>query len=175
MTREQKREAIEMLKQNFIKYSNFYVMDTESLTVAQTNDLRKQCFAKHIQMKVAKNTLIKKALNQVSEEKYGAMMDVFHGVSALIFSESPKDPALLLASFRSVQKTEKPVLKAAFIDGDVFMGDHQLAVLTHMKTKNELVAELIGMLQSPINSLLSGLQNSASHRIVNLLKSLEQR
>ena len=148
---------IELFKDKFSQYNNFYVTDTESLTVAQVGKLRSECFNKQVEMKVAKNTLIKKALESLDSEKYAGMFDSLHKVTALMFSENPKEPALILSSFRKESKGEKPVLKAAFINGDVYMGDNNLVALTKIKTKNELIGEVIGLLQSPAKRVLAAL------------------
>lgn len=159
MTPAQKSEAIELLKDKFSQYSNFYVTNTESLTVAQINQLRKTCFEKNVELKVAKNTLIKKALESINSEKYAGVFDSLHGVTALMFSESPKEPAVIISSFRKEAKGERPELKAAFIGEDLFVGDSQLTNLKNIKTKNELIGEVIGLLQSPISRVISALQN----------------
>ncbi|MBM3413624.1 MAG: 50S ribosomal protein L10 [Bacteroidetes bacterium] len=157
MTKEQKNEVIEVLKGKFSQYNNFYVTDTESLTVEQVGKLRRACFNKQVEMKVAKNTLIKKALQSLDDEKYAGMYDSLHSVTALLFSENPKEPALIISSFRKESNGDKPVLKAAFINGDVYSGDYQLVALTKIKTKNELIGEVIGLLQSPAKRVLAGL------------------
>ncbi len=159
MTKQEKNDVIEVLKGKFSQYNNFYVTNTESLTVAQVTKLRNHCFDKQVEMKVAKNTLIKKALESLSTEKYAGVFDSLHNVTALLFSENPKEPALILSGFRKESKGEKPELKAAFINGDVFVGDNQLKALTMIKTKNELIGEVIGLLQSPIQRVLGALQN----------------
>lgn len=157
MTKEQKNEVIEVLKGKFSQYSNFYVTDTESLTVEQVGKLRRACFDKNVEMKVAKNTLIKKALESLDKEKYAEVYNSLHQVTALLFSENPKEPALIISSFRKESNGEKPVLKAAFINGDVFTGDNQLKALTNIKTKNELIGEVIGLLQSPAKRVIAAL------------------
>jgi len=159
MTKQEKNEVIEFLKEKFNQYSNFYITDTESLTVAQITKLRSVCFDKNVEMRVAKNTLIKKALEGVDAEKYAGVYDSLHKVTALLFSDNPKEPAVILSSFRKESKGEKPELKAAFINGDVFVGDNQLKALTNIKTKNELIGEVIGLLQAPIQRVLGALQN----------------
>ena len=159
MTKQEKNEVIELLKGKFSQYNNFYITDTESLTVAQVGKLRSHCFSKQVEMKVAKNTLIKKALESIDNEKYAGVYDSLHKVTALLFSENPKDPAMIISSFRKENNNERPVLKAAFINGDVFVGDNQLKALTQIKTKNELIGEIIGLLQSPIQRVLGALQN----------------
>jgi large subunit ribosomal protein L10 len=157
MTKDQKNEVIELLKGKFSQYNNFYVADTESLTVEQVGKLRRECFNKQVEMKVAKNTLIKKALESLDSEKYAGVYDSLHKVTALMFSENPKEPALIISSFRKTSNGEKPVLKAAFINGDVYTGDNQLKALTQIKTKNELIGEVIGLLQSPAKRVLAAL------------------
>jgi large subunit ribosomal protein L10 len=159
MNREQKQEVIDALKSKFSQYSNFYITDTESLTVTQVTDLRRHCFDKQVEMKVAKNTLIKKALESLDSEKYSGIYDSLHNVTALMFSESPKDPAVIISSFRKSNNAERPVLKAAFLNGDIFVGDNQLINLTKIKTKNELIGEVIGLLMSPIQRVIGALQN----------------
>ena len=159
MTKQEKNDVIEVLKGKFSQYNNFYITDTESLTVAQVTTLRSHCFDKQVEMRVAKNTLIRKALESLDAEKYSGVYDSLHNVTALLFSENPKDPAMILSSFRKESKGEKPELKAAFINGDVFVGDNQLIALTKIKSKNELIGEVIGLLQAPIQRVLGALQN----------------
>ena len=157
MTKDQKNEVIELLKGKFSQYNNFYIADTEALSVAQIGKLRRACFSKDVEMKVAKNTLIRKALESLDGEKYAGVYDSLHKVTALMFSENPKEPALIISSFRKESNGEKPVLKAAFINGDIYTGDNQLKALTQIKTKNELIGEVIGLLQSPAKRVLAAL------------------
>jgi len=157
MTKDQKNEVIELLKGKFTQYNNFYITDTEALSVEQVVKLRRACFNKDVEMKVAKNTLIKKALESLDSEKYSGVFDSLHKVTALLFSENPKEPAMILTSFRKDNNNEKPQLKAAFINGDVYSGDEQLKALTKIKSKNELIGEVIGLLQSPAKRVLAAL------------------
>jgi large subunit ribosomal protein L10 len=159
MTKQEKNEVIELLKGKFSQYNNFYITDTESLNVEQVSKLRRVCFDKQVEMKVAKNTLIKKALESIDAEKYAGVYDSLHKVTALMFSENPKEPAMILSGFRKENNKDKPVLKAAFINGDVFVGDNQLKALTMIKTKNELIGDVIGLLQAPIQRVLGALEN----------------
>jgi large subunit ribosomal protein L10 len=160
MPTQAKNQAIEILKEKFGQYTNFYITNTESLSVAQINNLRRECFNKDVEMTVAKNTLIRKALESLDAERYSGTFDALHGVTALMFSENPKQPAVIISDFRKADgKTDRPTLKAAFIDGDIFMGDNQLVALTNYKTKNDLIGEVIGLLQSPIQRVLGALEN----------------
>ena len=165
MTKQEKNEVIEVLKGKFAQYNNFYITDTESLTVAQIGKLRNHCFDKQVEMKVAKNTLIKKALESLDAEKYSGVFDSLHQVTALMFSENPKEPAMIISTFRKENNNERPLLKAAFINGDVFVGNDQLKALTQIKTKNELIGEVIGLLQSPIQRVLGALQNKDAEKV----------
>lgn len=173
MTKTQKNEAIEILKGKFQQYNNFYITNTESLSVAQVNKLRGICFNKNVEMQVAKNTLIRKALENLDEARFSGLFDSLHGVTALMFSENAKEPAMILSTFRTENKTERPILKAAFIDADVFVGDDQLEALKTLKSKNDLIGEIIGLLQSPAKNVISGL--NAGSKLASLLKALEDR
>jgi len=157
MTKQEKNEVIGVLKEKFAQYNNFYITNTESLSVEQISNLRRFCFDKNVEMKVAKNTLIRKALESLDAEKYAGVYDSLHNVTALMFSENPKEPALIISSFRKKGNVEKPELKAAFINGDVFVGDTTLNALTQIKTKTELIGDVIGLLQSPAKRVLAGL------------------
>ncbi len=173
MTKQEKNEVIELLKGKFSQYNNFYVTDTESLSVEQIGKLRRACFDKKVEMKVAKNTLIKKALESIDSTRYTGVYESLNNVTALLFSENPKEPALILSSFRKANNNEKPVLKAAFIDGDVFEGDNQLAALTTLKSKQDLIGDIIGLLQSPAKNVISAL--NAGNKLAGLIKALEER
>jgi large subunit ribosomal protein L10 len=174
MTKQEKNEVIDVLKEKFEQYNNFYITNTESLTVAQINKLRGICFSRKVEMKVAKNTLIKKALESINNERFSNVYESLHGVTALLFSENPKEPALIISNFRKDGKdAERPVLKAAFIDGDVYAGDNQLKALTTLKSKNDLIGEIIGLLQSPAKNVISAL--NAGNKLAALVKALEER
>ncbi len=173
MNKQEKNEVIEILKGKFSQYNNFYLTNTEALSVAQITKLRRICFAKNVEMKVAKNTLIRKALEQLDSTRFEGAFDSLHGVTALMFSENAKEPALIITSFRKDINGEKPVLKAAFIDGDVFVGNDQLATLRDLKSKQDLVGEIISALQSPAKNVVGAL--NAGGRLAGLIKALEDR
>jgi large subunit ribosomal protein L10 len=173
MTKQEKNEVIDVLKEKFEQYNNFYITNTEALSVEQVNKLRGICFSKQVEMKVAKNTLIKKALESINNDRYSSVYESLSGVTALLFSENAKEPALIISNFRKESNGEKPVLKAAFIDGDVFAGDDQLKALTTLKSKQDLIGEVIGLLQSPAKRVISGL--NAGAKLASLVKALEER
>jgi large subunit ribosomal protein L10 len=173
MTKDQKNEVIEALKDKFSQYNNFYVTDTESLSVEQVGKLRRACFSKKVEMKVAKNTLIKKALEAIDAERYSGVYDALHNVTALLFSEDAKNPAVIISSFRKELNGDRPVLKAAFIDGDVYFGNDQLKALTALKSRQELIGEVIGLLQSPAKNVMSAL--NAGGKLASLVKAIEDR
>jgi len=173
MTTAQKQEAVALLKEKFSQYNNFYITNTEALTVAQITKLRRVCFEKGVEMRVAKNTLIRKAMEQIDGERFSGTYESLNGVTALMFSENPKEPALIISDFRTSSKGEKPVLKAAFVDGDVFVGDDQLPTLKTLKSKQDLIGEIIGLLQSPAKNVISAL--NAGNKLASLVKALEER
>jgi large subunit ribosomal protein L10 len=173
MNKDQKNEVIEALKEKFNQYNNFYVTNTESLSVAQITKLRRICFDKNVEMKVAKNTLIKKALESIDSTKFTGVYESLNGVTALLFSENAKEPALIISSFRTATKGERPVLKAAYIDSSVFVGDKELESLKTLKSKQDLIGEIIGLLQSPAKNVISGL--NAGAKLASLVKALEER
>lgn len=173
MTREEKTAAIAVLKEELGNAQFFYLADSSTLTVAKINKLRRMCFEKEITMKVAKNTLIQKALENEPESKgYAALFEALHGPTTILISSNPKAPAKLIEEFRKTE--ERPLLKAAYIDSSVYLGDEQLAVLTKLKSKEEMVGEIIGLLQSPARRLASQITASGS-KIAGIVKTLEER
>ena len=174
MNKEEKHELVLALTEQMKEYGNFYITDTSNLTVAKVNDIRRKFFESDITMQVAKNSLIKKALESLDSQKYAGVLDSLHKVTALMFSESPKEPAMIISSFRTDSKTEKPVLKAAYIDSSVFIGDKQLDTLVNLKSKEQLIGEIIGLLQSPAKNVISGLQ-SGGNKLAGIVKTLQER
>jgi len=172
MTREEKVQEIEALKAKFEEYDNFYVVDAQGLTVEQVNKLRMICHEKGVEYRVAKNSLIKKALEQIE----GTNEDInkaLAGPTAVFFSEVANMPGKILEDFR--KGSDLPILKAASISSDIYEGDDQIAVLSKLKSRDELVAEVVALLQSPIKNVISGLQGSAGQKIAGLVKALEER
>ena len=173
MTKAEKTATIEALKEKFAQTDFFYIADSSTLSVEQINKFRRLCFEKGVEMKVVKNTLIKKALESAPEEKaYMGIFEALKGHSALLFAEKANVPAKVLKQFR--ESSEKPTLKAAYIDTAIYIGDDQIEVLTNLKGKEELIAEIIHLLGSPMQSVLGALQSGES-TIGGLLTALEKR
>ncbi len=173
MTREDKTAAIAELKEELGNSPFFYLADSSTLTVAKINQFRRMCFEKGIKVKVAKNTLIQKALEGAPEEKgYQSLFEVLHGPTTILISDNPKAPAKLIEEFRKSEA--RPILKAAYVDSEVFIGDDQLQVLVKLKTKDELVGEIIGLLQSPGRNLAS-LITATGGKLAGIVKTLEER
>jgi large subunit ribosomal protein L10 len=173
MTRTEKAAAIEELKEKFENSSFFYVTDSSTLTVEQVNKLRGLLFEQGIEMKVVKNTLAKKALESAPDERnYAELFDSLKGPTALMFTEVANAPARIIKDFRN--ENERQLIKAAYIDSSVYVGDDQLDALAALKSKEELLGEIVGLLQSPIKNVLGSLQ-SGGNTIMGLLKALEER
>jgi len=136
------------------------------------NNLRRQCFGEKIELRVAKNTLIRKALEANTQSDFAELIPVLHGETAIMFCEVAKAPAKLIKSFR--EKNDKPILKAAFVQSTIFVGDNQLDTLNTLKTKNELIGDILGLLMSPMQNVLGGLQ-SGGNNLHGLLKAIEER
>ena len=175
MTREEKAVVIEDLVQRFSDNSHFYITDASGMTVAETNALRRLCFEKGIEYKVFKNTLIQKALERMDAD-YAPFDDaVLRGFSGVMFSaENANAPAKLIKEFRKKSGGESPMLKGASIDTDLFIGEENLDTLSKLKSKAELIGEIIGLLQSPAKNVISGLQG-AGGKLAGILKTLSER
>jgi len=171
MNRAQKQEVIEGLTSQFADGNPFYLTDASGMTVADVNNLRRACHAKGIQLKVAKNTLIEKAF-EATEVDYSEMKELLKGPTAIMFTETANVPAKLIKEFR--KDKEKPILKGAFIDSSVYIGDDMIDALAKLKSKEELIGEVILLLQSPIKNVVSALQSGGS-TIAGLVKTLEER
>lgn len=174
MTREEKGKIIEELSQKLSSVPNFYITDASGLTVEQINTFRKLCYKHGIEYKVVKNSLIKKALESLKTD-YTPFVEkkVLKGFSGILFSEGSNTPAKVLKEFRK-DGAERPLLKGASIDTDLFIGDESLDVLNNLKSKNELIGEVIGLLQSPAKNVISGLQGGGQ-KLSGILKTLSEK
>lgn len=174
MTKADKTAAIDALREKFEQNTYFYLADASTMTVDKVNRFRRLCFEKGVEMTVVKNTLARKAMESLPAEKnYAALYEVLHGPTAILYAEVGNVPARLLKEFRK-DGGERPVLKAAYIDSAVFVGDDQLDILTKLKSKEELLGEIIGLLQSPAKNVVSALK-SGGQTIMGLLKAMEER
>ena len=173
MTKAEKYTAVAELKEKFKTYDFFYITDSSTMTVEEVNKLRRKFHESEVEMKVVKNTLAIKALESISETGYTGLYDSFKGPTALLFTNTANLPAKVIKEFRG-KKGERPLLKAAYIDSSIFVGDDQIKALASLKSKEELVGEIIGLLQSPMKKVLGQLQ-SGGNTIAGLLKALEER
>lgn len=174
MTKTEKAVNIESLTEKFEQNQFFYLTDSSTLTVAQVNRLRRLCFEKGVEMKVVKNTLARKAMESFPESKaFANLYPALKGQTAILFTDTASLPAKLLKDFRK-GGGEKPSLKAAYIDTDVYLGDDQIEILINLKSKEDLLGEIIGLLQSPAKNVVSALKSGGS-TIMGLLKTLEER
>ncbi len=173
MRKSEKSVIIEQLKDKFNENKFFYFADSSALTVGQVNNLRRLCFEKGVEMKVVKNTLAYKALEQSDEDKnFGPLLETLKGPTTVLYSEAANNPAKVIKEFR--KKHEKPLMKAAYIDSDIFIGDEHVDSLAALKSKEELIGDIVLLLQSPIKNLLSSL-NSGEATVAGLVKALQER
>jgi large subunit ribosomal protein L10 len=173
MTRQEKAAVIEELKQKFESTAFFYVTDSSAMTVEQVNKLRRLFHEKGIEMRVVKNTLARKAMESASPEKnFVAVFDSLKGPTAILFTDTANLPAKVIKEFR--KESDKPIIKGAYIDSDVFIGDENLEVLASLKSKEDLLGELLTLLGSPMSNLLSAL-GSGGQNVMGVLKALEER
>ena len=174
MTREEKGKIIEELADKFANNAHFYITDATGFTVAQVNNFRRLCFKSGIEYRVYKNTLIQKALERQKGSDFSPLFKTLHGFSGVIFSkEVGNAPAKVMEQFR-VKMPGKPVLKGASIETALFIGEENFRTLVELKSKNELIGEVISLLQSPAKNVISALQ-SGKHTVAGLMKALEER
>ena len=162
MKREDKTKIIESLVERINANNKIYLADCSSLTVEKINQFRRSCFQKNISMTVVKNSLLKKALEQAADSRLVDLIPALKGATAIMFTEVGNAPAKLIQEFR--KKNDKPILKAAFVEENIYIGDKELNALANIKSKNELIGEVIGLLQSPAKRVLAALQNNAEKK-----------
>jgi len=172
MTKEEKAQYIDDLATELTEANIFYLADTAELTVDVINSLRRKCYQSNIRIRVVKNTLLSKAMDRVEGKDFGNLRETLAGATSIMFSEVGNAPAKLIEEFR--KKNAKPILKGAYINEAVFIGDNQLTTLVSLKSREELIGDIIGLLQSPAKNVVSGL-TSAGSKIAGILKTLEQR
>ena len=171
MRREEKNTIIDSLAETLKEYSHFYLTDTAQLNAADTSDLRRKCFENDIKLIVVKNTLLKRALEQ-SEVNFEELYPVLKGTTSIMFANAGNGPAKLIKEFR--KKHDKPVLKGAYVQESVFIGEKMLDALISIKTKQELIGDIILLLQSPAKNVISSLQ-SGGNKIHGVLETLSHK
>lgn len=173
MTKAEKIQLVENLTEQFKEYPNFYIADTKGMSVSDMNDLRRLCFEKNVKLQMIKNTLIRKALENL-EEDFTGVFDSLKQTSSVFFvgADAPSAPAKILKEYR--KSSEKPLLKAAVIEASVFSGDDQIEALANLKSKDELIGDVIMLLQSPAKNVIGALQSGGS-KLSGILKTLSER
>ncbi len=171
MTREEKSQVIEELTDQLANNANIYLTDISGLNAITTSDLRRACFKASVKLAVVKNTLLEKAM-EASDKDFGELPSVLKGNTSVMYSETGNVPAKLIKTFR--KKSDKPILKGAFIEEAVYIGDEQLDALVDIKSKEELIGDIITLLQSPAKNVISALQSSGG-KLSGILKTLSEK
>ncbi len=171
MTREEKGQIIQQLSDQLAEYPHFYLADTSAMSVEEINTFRRQLFEKGLSIHVVKNTLLTKALEQF-DGKYDQAFAVLSGTTAVVFTDTANLPAKVIKEFR--KSNEKPILKAAYLDEDIYIGDDKLTPLSELKSRDELLGEIIGLLQSPAKNVISALKSGGS-TLAGILQTLSER
>ena len=171
MKQEQKAQIIEEIAQDLANYSHVYVTDISGFTVSTVNQLRRLCFKRDVKLKVVKNTLLKRAMDQ-AEADYSELYPVLNGATSIMLCNTGNVPARLIKEFRA--KNDKPLIKAAFIEETTYMGDDQLEALCNIKSREELIGDIVALLQSPAKNVVSALQ-SGGGKLAGIVKTLSER
>ena len=170
MTRQEKHDAIENLKEALVGVKTLYLADIEGLDARQTNALRRACFKENVKLQVVKNTLLAKAM-EASTHDFGELTGILKGNTSLMFSETGNAPAKVIKNFR--KKSDLPILKGAFIEEAIYLGDDQIDALVAIKSKEELIGDIIMLLQSPAKNVVSALQ-SGGGKLSGILTTLSE-
>jgi large subunit ribosomal protein L10 len=171
MKKEEKTQLIDSLAEQLKGANSFYLTDTSTLNAATTSRLRRTCFRKNVQLRVVKNTLLQKAMERTGKS-FEDFYPVLVGSTSIMFSEVANDPAKLIKEFR--RTAPKPILKGAYVEESIYLGDDQLDALVNIKSKFELIGDLIGLLQSPTMRVMSALQ-SGSNKLSGIVKTLSEK
>lgn len=173
MKKEEKEQVIVALTEDLRQSNNIYITDISDLNVEVTNALRRLCFKRNIKLTVVKNTLLKKAMER-SDKDFQALFPILKGGTSVMLCETANLPAKMITEFRKSNKIDKPILKGAFIQESVYIGNEQLEVLSALKSKEELIGDIIALLQSPAKNVISALQ-SGGHTISGIVKTLSEK
>ena len=171
MTKEEKNQFIDVLDKSIQENSNFYLADISGLSAEESSNLRRLCFKREVSLQVVKNTLLKRALEK-NESNYEELYDVLKGNTSIMFTDAANAPAKVIKEFR--KKHDKPVFKAAHLDSSFYIGEEYLDTLSELKSKNELIAEIVSLLQSPAKNVISSLQSGGS-KLSGIVKTLAER
>lgn len=172
-TRAEKDQAIAGLIEEIKDASVLYLTDASSMSAESTSNLRRACNKSGVRMRVVKNTLLRKAMERVEGKDYSEIYPTLAGQTAMLIAEKGNVPAKMIRDFR--KKGDRPMLKGAWIDEAVFIGDSQLVMLSELKGREELIGEIIGLLQSPIKNVIGALQGGGGHKVAGLVKALQER
>ena len=172
MTREQKTQAIQELTAQLKESSNFYLTDISGLNAVSTTSLRRACFKANVKLSVVKNTLLEKAM-EASDKDFGELLPTLKGNTSVMYSETGNAPAKIIKAFR--KKSDKPFLKGAYIEEAIYIGDDQLDMLVEIKSREELIGDIIALLQSPAKNVVSALQSSGGGKLSAIIKTLSQK
>jgi len=173
MRKEDKNQLIEVLTEELLQASTFYLTDTSAMNSENTSQLRRLCFKQDIRLKVVKNTLLHKAMERTGRN-YSDLYPALKGSTSIMFSEAGNGPARLIKEFKEKFKSERPVLKGAYVEETSYLGENQLEFLINVKSRNELIGDLIGLLQSPARNVVSALQSSGG-KLAGIVKTLSER
>ena len=171
MRKEEKTQLIEALAERLTNVSSFYLTDISNLNVETSNRLRRLCFKRNIELSMVKNTLLRKAMEKTGKE-FDQLYDVLTGSTSIMFAEVANDPAKLIKEFRKT--SQKPILKGAYVQESIYLGDDQLNALMNIKSKNEIIGDVIWMLQSPMNNVMSALQ-SGGNILSGIVKTMSEK
>ncbi len=173
MTREEKFQTIEVLSKQLNEIPNFYITNVGDLDSVKTSELRRMCFKKDIKLMVVKNTLLRKAMEK-SEKDLDELFKTLTGPTSLMLTEAGNVPAKLIKEFRKKFKSEKPLLKGAYVEQSAYIGENQLDILENIKSKNEVIADIVALLQSPAKNVISALQ-SGGNTLAGIVKTLSEK
>jgi large subunit ribosomal protein L10 len=171
MTREEKSQVIEELTAQLASNTNIYLADISGLNAGSTSDLRRACFKSNVKLAVVKNTLLEKAM-EASEKDFGELPSILKGNTSVMYSETGNAPAKVIKAFR--KKSDRPLLKGAFIEHAIYIGDEQLDALVDIKSREELIGDIVGLLQSPAKNVISALK-SGGGKLAGIIKTLSER
>ena len=174
MKKELKEQVIASIKDNMAQWPNFYIVNIEGLNAEQTASLRRECFNQGIKLTVVKNTLFHKVIKDSQNAEMELLAPALEGNTAIMYAEGPAVPAKLIKKYNKAG-SEKPALKAAYVQECAFVGADKLEELVNIKSKEDLIGEIIGMLQSPIQNVISALENGGGQKIAGLVKTLEEK